>query len=215
MLATQATSEAMPPVSPPVELPVYSHPKGWAASAEEGPIHPSFPHVHRRPPLPRTDAILHMFDGEGPSVAAIQSERVQAAFATLPGPMRSLKLNPERTGREQPCDKSHGFMSGHTQTKRGTNTHRPVAPSIKVLRVVRLFSTSLALPLVRKTWMLGWFIMALHWRTSTTILWLGSWAMRRTCCSQVLRQRCRSRGGTEYIPRTSPRSRRTAKASSA
>jgi hypothetical protein len=44
--------------------------------------------------------------------------------------MRSLLLNPSRTGKEQPSDLSHGDMSG---TKRGTNKHRPVAPSIKVL----------------------------------------------------------------------------------
>ena len=63
-------------------------------------------------------------------LAALQSRCFNTAVSDLS--LRLCKLNPSRSGAEQPWDLAKSFMSGHTQVKQGTHELRPISASIKV-----------------------------------------------------------------------------------
>ena len=110
-------------------LPVWTAPAGYSYDLNT-PIYDHFPDIKRPSVLARTMASVHWSDGEAAQLAALQSRCFNTAVRDLS--LRLCKLNPSRSGAEQPWDLAKSFMSGHTQVKQGTHELRPISVSIKV-----------------------------------------------------------------------------------
>jgi len=110
-------------------LPVWTAPAGYSYDLNT-PIYDHFPDIKRPSVLARTMASVHWSDGEAAQLAALQSRCFNTAVSDLS--LRLCKLNPSRSGAEQPWDLAKSFMSGHTQVKQGTHELRPISASIKV-----------------------------------------------------------------------------------
>ena len=121
------TEDSLPPPEP--EKLNWVAPNGYDASSE--PIHAFFPEIKAPNTLPFSRASVHWCNGEANQLRTFENPRFFDSLNDLKDELRLNKHNASRSGAEQALDLGKSFMSGHTQVRAGTHSHKPIAHSIK------------------------------------------------------------------------------------